>query len=136
MPFPPTPTSESSSHTGQCHCGAVSFRLTLSPPLPQYPVNACNCSICTKNGYLLVYPFLKDFTLEKGQDVLKEYQFATKNVWHQFCGECGSSCFIRLPEKFALLPEGSDPVQVVNVGHPTPVFRAILILINTGANAE
>jgi hypothetical protein len=78
-------------------------------------VNACNCSICTKNGYLLVYPFRKDFTFEKGQDSLKEYQFATKNVWHQFCGECGSSCFIRLPENFPLLSEGADPVIVVNV---------------------
>ncbi|KAJ5227083.1 uncharacterized protein N7469_007089 [Penicillium citrinum] len=114
MTFPPTPTSESSSHTGQCHCGGVRFKFTISPPLHQYPVNSCNCTICTKNGYLLVYPFQKDFTLEQGQDKLKEYQFGPKNVWHQFCGECGSSCFIRLPEKSALLPDGSNSITVVN----------------------
>ncbi|CAI7675414.1 unnamed protein product [Penicillium manginii] len=113
--FPPTPTSETSSHTGQCHCGTVRFKFTISPPLSQYPVNACNCSICTKNGYLLAYPSRKNFAFEKGQDSLKEYQFATKKVWHQFCGECGSSCFIRIPDNFPVVSEGVDPVIAVNV---------------------
>ncbi|KAJ5168529.1 uncharacterized protein N7482_004123 [Penicillium canariense] len=108
MPFPPTPTGESSTHSGNCHCGAVRFNFTLSPPLREYPTNSCNCSICTKNGYLLVYPFTKDFTIEKGEDTLKDYQFAERKVKHQFCGECGSSCFIRLPEEFG-------PVTAVNV---------------------
>ncbi|CAI7573088.1 unnamed protein product [Penicillium discolor] len=109
MPFPPTPTGESSSHSGNCHCGAVRFTFTISPPLHEYPTNNCNCSICTKNGYLLVYPFTKDFTIEKGEDVLKEYRFAERKAKHQFCGECGSSCFIRVPE------EGFPPVTAVNV---------------------
>ncbi|KAJ5122230.1 hypothetical protein N7448_003361 [Penicillium atrosanguineum] len=108
MSFPPTPTGESSSHSGNCHCGAVRFKFTLSPPLHEYPTTECNCSICTKNGFLLVYPFNKDFTIEKGEDKLKEYQFAQRISTHQFCGECGSSCFIRLPE-------GHPPITVVNV---------------------
>ncbi|KAJ5465891.1 hypothetical protein N7530_009678 [Penicillium desertorum] len=78
--FPPTPTGESSSHSGNCHCGAVRFSFTLSPPLHEYPTNTCNCSICTKNGYLLVYPLTKDFTIEKGEDVLKDYRFAKRTV--------------------------------------------------------
>ncbi|KAJ5207889.1 hypothetical protein N7449_002268 [Penicillium cf. viridicatum] len=109
MPFPPTPTGESSSHSGNCHCGAVRFSFTISPPLHEYPTNSCNCSICTKNGYLLVYPFTKDFTIERGEDVLKDYRFAEGKVKHQFCGECGSSCFIRLPE------EGFPPITPINV---------------------
>ncbi|KAJ6191191.1 hypothetical protein N7519_001212 [Penicillium mononematosum] len=76
--FPPAPTGESSSHSGNCHCGAVRFSFTLSPPLHEYPTNTCNCSICTKNGYLLVYPFTKDFTIEKGEDVLKDYRFGNR----------------------------------------------------------
>ncbi|KAJ5961318.1 uncharacterized protein N7479_008468 [Penicillium vulpinum] len=109
MPFPPIPTGESSSHSGNCHCGAVRFNFTLSPPLHEYPTNSCNCSICTKNGYLLVYPFTKDFTIEKGEGALKDYCFAEHKSKHQFCGECGSSCFIRL------LEEGAPPITVVNV---------------------
>ncbi|CAG8893697.1 unnamed protein product [Penicillium egyptiacum] len=112
MPFPPTPTGESSSHSGNCHCGAVRFNFTLSPPLHEYPTNTCNCSICSKNGYLLVYPFTKDFTVEKGEDVLKDYRFGKRTVKHQFCGECGSSCFIRLPEGGL---EGFPPITAVNV---------------------
>ncbi|KAJ5621523.1 hypothetical protein N7528_006306 [Penicillium herquei] len=94
----PPPTSESSSHKGNCHCGAVRFSITLSPPLAKYPVNSCNCSICSKNGYLLVYPNTQDMKLESGEEVLKEYRFASRYVRHQFCGECGSSCFIKLPD--------------------------------------
>ncbi|KAJ5515108.1 Glutathione-dependent formaldehyde-activating enzyme/centromere protein V [Penicillium fimorum] len=108
MPFPPTPTGESSSHSGKCHCGAVRFNFTLSPPLYEYPTNSCNCSICTKNGYLLVYPFNKDLTVEQG-DTLKDYLFAGHKAKHQFCGRCGSSCFIRP------LEEGAPSISAVNV---------------------
>ncbi|CAP94086.1 hypothetical protein E8E15_004381 [Penicillium rubens] len=110
--FPPTPTDESSSHSGNCHCGAVRFSFTLSPPLHEYPTNTCNCSICTKNGYLLVYPLTKNFTIERGEDVLKDYRFAKRMVRHQFCGECGSSCFIRPPPEGI---EGAPPITAVNV---------------------
>ncbi|KAJ6007570.1 hypothetical protein N7540_011546 [Penicillium herquei] len=37
--------------------------------------------------------------LESGQEMLKEYRFASRQVRHQFCGECGSSCFIKLPDE-------------------------------------
>ncbi|KAJ5653955.1 hypothetical protein N7490_000958 [Penicillium lividum] len=106
----PPPTSESSSHKGNCHCGAVRFSFKLSPPLHEYPVNSCNCSICTKNGYLLVYPNIADFTLSSGQDVLKDHRFVNGVVRHQFCGGCGSSCFIKFPDE----PTASE-FLVVNV---------------------
>ncbi|RAL13445.1 GFA family protein [Aspergillus homomorphus CBS 101889] len=113
MPFPPTPTGESSSHTGTCHCGAVQFHFTISPPLPEYPVNNCNCSICSKNGYLLVYPLTKDFVIDQGEEKLRDYQFGERKVTHQFCGECGSSCFLRLPA--AAQGMGFPPISPVNV---------------------
>ncbi|CAI7631603.1 unnamed protein product [Penicillium crustosum] len=122
MPFPPTPTGESSSHSGNCHCGAVRFTFTISPPLHEYPTNSCNCSICTKNGYLLVYPFTKDFTIERGEDVLKDYRFVEGKVKHQFCRECGSSCFIRPPE------HGPPQIIAVNVRLLQDVDIAKLIL--------
>ncbi|KAJ5636114.1 uncharacterized protein N7484_009427 [Penicillium longicatenatum] len=51
---------------------------------------------------------MADFTLESGQDVLRNYKFHTGMVRHQFCGECGSSCFI--------VPDQPDPpFLVVNV---------------------
>ncbi|OOF94178.1 hypothetical protein ASPCADRAFT_208700 [Aspergillus carbonarius ITEM 5010] len=94
----PPPTDARSVHKANCHCGAVRFTVTLSPPLPEYPVMNCNCSICSRNGYLLVYPHPNDFTLEKGEEVLKDHRFNTKQARHRFCGQCGSSCFIQLPD--------------------------------------
>ncbi|PYI09130.1 hypothetical protein BO78DRAFT_337797 [Aspergillus sclerotiicarbonarius CBS 121057] len=94
----PPPTNESSVHKANCHCGAVRFTVTLSPPLHEYPVMNCNCSICSRNGYLLVYPNTKDFTLEKGEEVLKDHRFNSRQVRHRFCGQCGSSCFVQLPD--------------------------------------
>ncbi|PWY72587.1 hypothetical protein BO83DRAFT_437542 [Aspergillus eucalypticola CBS 122712] len=109
MSFFPTPTSEQSMHKGNCHCGAVSFRFSLSPPLSEYHVVSCNCSICSKNGYLLVYPSLKDFTLESGAETTRTHQFGRRQAKHEFCGTCGSSCFIRL------VAEDAPPIIAVNV---------------------
>jgi Uncharacterized conserved protein len=120
MPFPPTPTGESSSHSGNCHCGAVRFSFTISPPLHEYPANSCNCSICTKNGYLLVYPSTKDLTIERGEDALKDYHFTERKVKHRFCGECGSSCFICPPD------EGFR-ITAVNVSRIANVILQLLI---------
>jgi len=36
-------------HTGSCHCGRVRFEV-LAPPKLQ--VSECNCSMCSKAGYL------------------------------------------------------------------------------------
>jgi hypothetical protein len=54
------------THKANCHCGAVRFTVTLKYPFPEYKINKCNCSICTKNGYLLVYPPRKDLVWEQG----------------------------------------------------------------------
>ncbi|RAK81273.1 GFA family protein [Aspergillus fijiensis CBS 313.89] len=109
MTFPPTPTGKTSSHAGNCHCGAVQFHFTLSPPLPEYPTASCNCSICSKNGYLLVYPFQKDLIIDQGAEVLKVYRFGDRKATHQFCSSCGSSCFIWPP------PMVGEPITAVNV---------------------
>ena len=45
---------ESGTYDAGCHCGYISLSLTLSPPLPEYTVLNCNCSMCTRAGYLLV----------------------------------------------------------------------------------
>lgn len=106
-PFPP-PNAYSANYTGNCHCGAIRFACKLSPPLhpedsdPRCPeselceVMRCNCSICTKSGYLLVYPFQRDFRWTRGEDKIKSYYFGAKTKAQWFCGECGSSIGIDL----------------------------------------
>lgn len=44
----------SQTYEAGCHCGFISFSVTLSPPLPEYKPLECNCSACRRFGYLLV----------------------------------------------------------------------------------
>lgn len=48
---PPTQTYKAS-----CHCGAFAYDVTTAPLNHEgTEVVRCNCSICTRNGYLLIY---------------------------------------------------------------------------------
>ncbi|KAH7160667.1 Mss4-like protein [Dactylonectria macrodidyma] len=82
----------SQTYEAGCHCGFISLSITLSPPLPELKVNQCNCSICRRAGYLLVYPPYEDVTWHHGSDTrVGRYQFNTKTRDHMFCPKCGIS---------------------------------------------
>ncbi|KKY37685.1 hypothetical protein UCDDA912_g02307 [Diaporthe ampelina] len=123
-PFPP-PTGEYSDHKANCHCGAVKFTFSISPPLDAYPVVECNCSICQRNGYLLVYPIKENLELGGGSDdAMGSYTFGSKNVKHNFCKECGSSVFFEVlgpPHEAANEAAGKEEklpvIMGVNVSH-------------------
>lgn len=89
------PTSESPlvTYNGNCHCGLVKFTATL-PDIRSGKVVQCNCSICTKNGYLLVYPNREDVKFISGQDKLASYRFSSGRKPHNFCPQCGTSILI------------------------------------------
>jgi hypothetical protein len=49
------PPKPSQTYDAGCHCGYIKFEFTLSPPLDAgYKVLQCNCSACTRFGYLLL----------------------------------------------------------------------------------
>jgi hypothetical protein len=77
-------------HKGGCHCGAVTFEV-LAPA--EVEIDDCNCSICSKTGFLhLIVP--KDrFRLITGEDKLTTYEFNTKTAKHLFCSVCGVKSF-------------------------------------------
>ncbi|KZW02418.1 glutathione-dependent formaldehyde-activating [Exidia glandulosa HHB12029] len=80
--------------TGSCHCGLVAYSLKIDLAHPK--AVKCNCTICLKRGYLTYHTSpAHEFTLVKGKDALKDYQFASHNVHHTFCGTCGVACFFR-----------------------------------------
>lgn len=75
---------------GSCHCGAVQFKVEAPKDLE---VDECNCSICTKSGFLhLIVPQSK-FELLQGQDALTTYRFNTGVAQHTFCRICGVKPF-------------------------------------------
>jgi hypothetical protein len=54
---------------------------------------ACNCSICNRAGWLLVFVPASQFKLLSGEDNLTDYQFGKKHIHHPFCKTCGIHAF-------------------------------------------
>jgi len=53
----------------------------------------CNCSICTRKGYLHHIVPRERFRLLAGDDALVTYRFGTRIAQHQFCRTCGVAGF-------------------------------------------
>ncbi|KAK4580088.1 hypothetical protein LTR86_000290 [Recurvomyces mirabilis] len=85
-------------YQGNCHCGLIKYTATLPEALAPEgtgQITRCNCSICVKNGYYLVYPQQKDVEWAEGSfDKMKSYRMGQKNKPHRFCPECSSSVLI------------------------------------------
>jgi len=77
-------------HTGGCHCGRVRFEV-LAPA--RITVSECNCSICSKAGYLHLIVPADRFTLLHGREALTTYTFNTGTAKHLFCSVCGIKSF-------------------------------------------
>lgn len=77
---------------GGCHCGAVRFAAEVAD---EVELLDCNCSICSKVGYLHLIVPEADFTLVSGQAHLTEYRFGTATAVHLFCRTCGVKPFYR-----------------------------------------
>jgi hypothetical protein len=78
--------------TGGCHCGAVRF--TVDAPEP-FDVVDCNCSICTKKGFLHLIVPETALAITAGADALTTYTFNTHTAKHMFCRTCGIHPFYR-----------------------------------------
>jgi len=77
-------------HTGGCHCGRVRFEVDAPAKIE---VADCNCSICSKCGYLHLIVPAERFKLICGEDALSTYTFNTHAAKHRFCSFCGVKSF-------------------------------------------
>jgi hypothetical protein len=78
------------THRGGCHCGRVRFEVTAPAKIE---VADCNCSICSKTGYLHLIVPAERFKLVAGADALRTYTFNTGTAKHHFCSVCGVKSF-------------------------------------------
>ena len=77
-------------HRGSCHCGAVAIEVDAPEDLEVYE---CNCSICSRTGFLhLIVPATR-FRLLRGENALTTYTFNTRVAKHMFCTVCGVKAF-------------------------------------------
>jgi centromere protein V len=97
------------THRGGCHCGRVRFE-ALAPA--KMEVSDCNCTICSKSGYLHLVVRAEDFKLLSGKDVLTTYTFNTGTAKHLFCSICGIKSFYvprSHPDGFSINARCLDP---------------------------
>jgi len=97
---------------GSCHCGAIYFTVSLpdiyyDDDKSELEVFRCNCSICTKSGYLHLHVELRDVKFlgdsrpfedissmcKKMCEKYTMYAFGTGTARHTFCRVCGVKAF-------------------------------------------
>ena len=119
-------SDEMVTHSGGCHCGAVRFEVIAPRTLS---VSECNCSICSRTGYLHLIVPADRFRLLRGADVLKTYTFNTGTAKHLFCPVCGIKSFY-VPRSH---PDGySVNARCIDLG----TFDEIVITAIDGRNWE
>lgn len=77
-------------HKGGCHCGAVTFEIDAPANID---AKDCNCSICSKSGFLHLFVSRSNFSLLSGKDDISTYTFGTGVAQHFFCRHCGVKSF-------------------------------------------
>ena len=80
---------EAKTHQGSCHCGKVKYEVKTDLS----SVIECNCSICSRAGYLLTFVPADQFKLLSGEGTQKDYQFNKHHIHHLFCTDCGIHSF-------------------------------------------
>ncbi len=112
-------------YKGGCHCGAVQFEVEAPEKIE---CQDCNCSICSKSGYLhLIVPKSK-FKLLQGENNLSTYTFDSAEAKHKFCKICGIKSFY-IPRSN---PDGFD----INVRCLEPQPEELVIEKFDGKNWE
>lgn len=84
--------TDTKKYEASCHCGAVRYAITMAPPEKAF---ACNCSMCSRAGWLLAFVPAENFTLQAGADAMTEYRFGKERIEHLFCKVCGVRSFSR-----------------------------------------
>ena len=90
-------------HKGSCHCGRIAFEVEGDP----VQVMECNCSHCSRKGYLLWFVPATQFRLNTLKSDLSTYTFNKHVIQHHFCGNCGCA-----PFGFGKDAKGGDTVAV------------------------
>ena len=105
-----SPAQDLTSYHGSCHCGTVTFTVrNLS--LLHHPLSRCNCSICSRNGYLFIYPKKVDVDFHTGYDSMIPYSFGNNTGTHKFCSTCGSSIMMEFKVGDELCINVSDAIN-------------------------
>jgi hypothetical protein len=91
-------------YQGSCHCGKTKFE--VEGDLEQ--VMECNCSHCSRKGYLLWFLPRSQLNLLTPYEALSVYTFNKHVIKHHFCPNCGCA-------PFGYGERGGIPMTAINV---------------------
>lgn len=77
------------TYKGSCHCGRIAF--SVEGAIDR--VIDCNCSHCSRKGYLLWFQPRQNLTLTSSILDATTYTFNTHTIKHYFCPMCGCAPF-------------------------------------------
>lgn len=80
-------------YQGGCHCGKIAFDVEVEVEGGISRVLECNCSLCSKRGYLICFVPRERLHLHTPEANLATYRFNTKTIQHHFCPTCGCAPF-------------------------------------------
>lgn len=76
--------------TGRCHCGNISFVLTIEPEPTQIAARACSCSFCVKHGGVWTSSPTGSLRVSTKQpERVNRYAFGTRTARFHVCTTCG-----------------------------------------------
>ncbi|CAM3834389.1 GFA family protein [Parendozoicomonas haliclonae] len=105
--------------TATCHCGAIELSIQFDNGLEN--IRRCDCSLCSRKGYVMASVPVENLQVTKGQDTLSLYQWGTNVAEHYFCSQCGVYTHHRRrsnPKEYGVniaCLEGVHPLQYQNV---------------------
>lgn len=76
-------------YKGSCHCGNIAYEFDAD--IEQ--VVECNCSHCSRKGYLLAFIPRDRLRLSTPESNLSTYTFNRHVIRHHFCPACGCAPF-------------------------------------------
>jgi hypothetical protein len=93
------------AYKGSCHCGKTTY--DVDGEIDQ--VIECNCSICSKKGYLLWFVPRTSLRMHSPAADLSTYMFNKHRIQHAFCPACGAAPFGMGTDR------KGDPFAAINV---------------------
>lgn len=112
-------------YKGSCHCGAVRYEVEAPEVIE---CTECNCSICSRSGYLHLIVPKSRFRLLHGADNLLTYTFDSGEAKHLFCKTCGIKSFY--------IPRSNPDGYSVNVRCLDPQPEKLIIEQFDGKNRD
>lgn len=91
------------AYQGGCHCGAIAFDVDAAID----GVIECNCTLCSKRGYLLWFVPRAQVSFRAGEGLASVYRFNKHHIGHEFCAICGCA-----PYAAADAPDGTPMIAV------------------------